>query len=75
MELLVEVLKWIALIFLAGAIGQFGKAVTQRILGRSRSPEPPATPPDRTDAAATKERAKAEKKRAKAAAKVLKKQR
>ena len=36
MDLTLEILKWALLVFVAGAIGQFGRALTSKILARRR---------------------------------------
>jgi hypothetical protein len=78
-EILLEVLKWVAIVFVAGAIGQFGKSLTLKILENRRRKaaavgEAPA-PAGPTPGAAglTKEEAKAAKKARKAEAKRRKK--
>jgi len=81
MDLALQILGWVALAFLAGFIGQFGKSLTERLLARRRERRDEARPgaPEPLQAleaapAGDKERAKIEKKQAKAEYKRRKKQ-
>ncbi len=85
MELALEILKWVALVFVAGVIGQLGKSLTLRIIdsrrrrregknAETKMVESPAAAPSRNDAAMGKEERKARKKEAKSDLKRRKKE-
>ncbi len=67
MDILLEVLKWAALVFVAGMIGQLGKTVTLKTLERRRrsrdqgaAPRPAEAPTDAAAAKAAKKAIKAQ---------------
>jgi hypothetical protein len=70
-DVVLEVLMWVALVFAAGVVGQFGKSLTLKILERRRERRRLQAGPQAQ--APTKDAQKAEKKAAKAAVKQLKK--
>ena len=71
MDVVLEVLMWVALVFAAGVVSQFGKSLTLKILERRRERRRLDAAPQ--GQASAKEAQKAEKKAAKAAVKQLKK--
>ena len=80
-DTIIEVLKWIGIVFAAGFVGYFGRHLAMMLIERMRrnkpespTPEAPQTTPlPPTDVAASAQ-AKVEKKRAKAEAKRAKKE-
>ena len=60
-SLILTILKWVLIVFIAGFIGQFGKSLTKHLLKRFRKP------------VSSKKLSKIEKKRAKAEIKRMKK--
>ncbi len=76
MDILLQVLLWVGLAFLAGFIGQFGKSLTLRLLEKRRLNRERETPIAAAEnGASEKARGKIEKKRAKAELKDRKKDR
>ncbi len=63
MDVLLQILMWVGLAFLAGFIGQFGKSLTLRMLERRRAGAARQT--EAADLSAAKEEHKLEKKLAK----------
>ena len=80
-DLILEILKWVGLIILAGFLGQFGKSFALHLLGRDKETtgeepniEPGQVADEPVDGKAIKEVVKAEKKRLKALKKQQKKE-
>ena len=81
-SLLLEILKWVGIVFAAGLIGYFGRYLGMLIIERmhKRKPPPTVTPepakeiPARQDSRLEESQLKLEKKRAKAEAKRAKKE-
>jgi hypothetical protein len=77
-DVVLEILKWTALVFIAGLVGQVGKSLTLWLMGRakegrSRGAPDSESPPPQPSQKALKAAAKIEKKAAKDAAKEAKK--
>lgn len=76
MDVLLQILLWVGLAFLAGFIGQFGKSLTLRLLDKRRRNQELVKVSDGGDEGLSETaRAKLEKKRAKAELKRQKKSR
>lgn len=65
MDVVLQVLMWLGLAFLAGFVGQFGKSLTLKLLARRRAASGAAPAPDYERSKLEKKRAKAELKRSK----------